>query len=310
MCARWCWRVFGLAILSGSALLVGCQSREPERDVTLAEPPVVSSPPEPTVPEQESSPARETRPAGKIVVPSGWGHLRGRFLFDGTPPAPRALAITSDVEYCSMHRPQDESLVVHPDNAGLANVVVTLFRNQTDAPPPIHPSFTATASAKVQLDNQKCRFRPHVVVLRTSQTLEILNSDEVAHNTKIDTLKNPPINLTLPASGSLEQRFAVEERAPAQVSCNIHPWMVAWIVVREDPYFAVADANGEFTIQNLPAGKWTFQAWHEQTRFVARVRQNGQSTAWNRGRFVVEIQPDQTTDLGEIRVERSLFGER
>jgi len=310
MCALWFRQAVGIVALGGIVLAAGCQGRGPEQEIPSAQPSVANPVPDAPAPARESSADAVKPETAAPPEPSGWGHLSGRFVFDGAPPAPRALTITSDKEFCSLHNPQDESIVVHSGNSGLANVVVTLSPSRTEPSPAVHDSYGATAAAKVQLDNQKCRFQPHVLAMRTSQTLEILNSDEVAHNTKIDTLKNPPINFTLPAGGSLEQRFAVEERAPAQVSCSIHPWMVAWVVVRKDPYFAVADANGAFTIQNLPAGKWTFQAWHEQARFIARVRQQDQPAEWDRGRFIAEIKPNETTDLGEIRVERSLFGGR
>ena len=207
-----------------------------------------------------------------------------------------------------MHHPLDESLVVNAENRGVSNVVISLYRSRGEEPPRIHPAFQETADRTIDLDNRQCRFQPRVVLLRTSQTLQVLNTDEVAHNTKIDVLNNPPINPTLPAGGTLLQRFEREERSPARVSCSIHPWMIAWVVVREDPYFAVTDADGLFAIDMLPAGNWTFQVWHEKARYVTQVKQQGSAVNWARGRFVTDIPADEVTDLGEIGLAPSLFG--
>lgn len=278
------------------------QAPTPEPAIPAVAPPAPSA-----VETAQKERAEESSPSRNQAAGSGWGKLTGRFVFEGTPPVQQELRITSDVEYCSMHHPLDESLVVHAENRGVANVVVSLYRSRGEEPPPVHPSFQETADQMIELDNLKCRFQPHVVLLRTSQTLQILNTDEVAHNAKIDALNNPPINPTLPAGGSLLHRFEREERSPARVSCSIHPWMIAWVVVREDPYCAASDTDGLFAIDRLPAGRWTFQVWHEKARYVNQVTQGGAATEWPRGRFVTEIQADEVTDLGEIGLAASLF---
>ena len=58
--------------------------------------------------------------------------------------------------------------------------------------------------------------------------------------------------------------FKRAERAPFSSECAIHPWMRFWTLVVDHPYAAVTDANGNFTIPDLPAGKHTFKIWHER----------------------------------------------
>lgn len=313
--------IIGTSILAAFALAAGCQQHKQEPSRAAAP----SSPVENAATEKstdtssaaESTPAEKAQPAQdqrakraseSTTDAEGWGSLRGRFVFVGARPEPKELQITSDIEYCSMHHPRDESLLVNAEGSGLANVVVMLFRTRTEPTPRVHPSYAETAAAKVSLDNQKCRFRPHVLAMRTSQTLEVLNTDDVAHNTKIDTLSNPATNPTLPSGGKLEQKYSLEERSPVRIGCSIHPWMAAWLIVRDDPYVAVTDSLGTFTIANVPAGKRTFQVWHERARYITAVQQNGAPVQWNRGLFVAEIKNGETTDIGEIRVDRSLFG--
>jgi hypothetical protein len=46
--------------------------------------------------------------------------------------------------------------------------------------------------------------------------------------------------------------------------CNIHPDMLAFVVVVPTPYFAVTDAAGAFEIRGVPPGQYTLVAWHEK----------------------------------------------
>jgi hypothetical protein len=46
--------------------------------------------------------------------------------------------------------------------------------------------------------------------------------------------------------------------------CNVHQWMASYVGVMANPYFAISDADGAFTIKNLPPGTYTIEAWHEK----------------------------------------------
>ena len=126
-------------------------------------------------------------------------HLRCAF------PGSCRLKIDKDLEVCGKHDLEDEGLVVGP-SGGIANVVVWL-RSKVK----VSPKFDATKADKVILDNKNCHFVPHVVGLRTGQTLVIKNDDPVAHNTKIDGLNNQ-MNPLIPASATSEQAIDVAEK--------------------------------------------------------------------------------------------------
>lgn len=234
-----------------------------------------------------------------------WGNLSGTLVFGGDAPTAAALNITKDKEVCSTTPLFNESLVVNPDNKGVKDVVVYLYTKK-GADVAVHESYESTKDMEVSLDNASCRFEPHVALLRTTQTLVIGNKDPVGHNTKIDASKNVAVNDTIPANGSSKKQFPEAERLPVRVSCSIHPWMQGWLLVKDNPYFAVSDADGKFEIQNLPVGKWTFQFWHEEPGYVSEVAKDGAKESWKKGRVEIEIKAGDN-DLGTIEIPASAF---
>ena len=82
--------------------------------------------------------------------------------------------------------------------------------------------------------------------------------------------------------------------------------MSGWILVRELPYFAITDADGNFEIKNLPPGKWTFRLWHERPGYISQLNRDGKDEQVPAGRVTLTIKPGEN-DLGEIRVPPSLF---
>ena len=82
-----------------------------------------------------------------------WGTLTGRFVIDGTVPTPAKIKADKDAEVCAKHDLFDESVVVGKDG-GVQNVVIYLNTKN----PEVAPSYDATKTGKVTVDNSKCRF--------------------------------------------------------------------------------------------------------------------------------------------------------
>ena len=237
-----------------------------------------------------------------------WGNLSGQFVYDGDPPTPAPANVDKDLNVCGDLGIVEESLLVDEDTGGIANVVVYLYLSPSDTAPEAHPDYEATADAEVHLDNTGCRFEPHITPLRTSQTLVVGNDDPIGHNTKIDPRSNPAVNPVISAQGTFDCTFPKEERLPVPISCSQHPWMTGFLVIKDTPYMAVTDAEGRFTIENLPAGTWTFQVWQESAGYVGgELTIGGESQDWGRrGQFEITIE-EGDNDLGEILVPASVF---
>jgi plastocyanin len=231
-----------------------------------------------------------------------WGTLKGRFTFGGAAPTAAELKADKDVEVCGKHKLVSEEMVVGADK-GVANVVVFV----RDKSVKVHPDLAATKSEKVVLDNKDCRFEPHVAFVQTGQSLVLKNSDTVGHNSNVATIKNPPSNSLIPAGGETTITFSNDEAIPAQVTCNIHPWMKSWLVVRPNPYAAVSKADGSFEIKNVPVGgELELQLWHEKAGYIGEVKIGGKAEKIAKGRKKVKVAAGDN-DLGEMVLDASLF---
>ena len=232
----------------------------------------------------------------------GWGTLKGRFVLGGDAADPTALTVDKDVEVCGKHKLVAEELVVG-DDKGVANVVVFVRDKKVKVKPELE---AAAKEAKPVLDNLNCRFEPHVLFVQAGQDLVIKNSDSVGHNSNIATVKNAPSNNLIPAGGEVTAKFTTDEAVPAQVTCNIHPWMKGWLVVRDNPYATVSAADGSFEIADLPAEEVELQFWHEKAGYLGEMTIGGKKEKVSKGRKKMKIAAGDN-DLGEIVLDAKLF---
>ncbi len=227
-----------------------------------------------------------------------WGAVSGRFLIKGEVPAAPTIDPGTD-QVCCQAKPKDESLIVDADGA-VANVVVYLQPPRRE-PIAIHPDLTKQAKLALTFTNKGCSFAPRVLLVQPGQPLTITNDDPTSHNVRAE-LGAESFNVLLKEQASQDITLKKSQRLPMPIGCNIHPFMRAWIVVRDDPYMAVSDAGGKFLIDKLPAGTHEFQLWHERAGYLANVSYDS-GRADRRGRIEVEIAPNQTVDLGTIFIE-------
>lgn len=245
-----------------------------------------------------------TQSGGGMEAADGWGTIKGRFVYGGPAPTQTPLSITKDVQFCGQHNLLEEALVVGPEG-GVANVVVFLRTRN----PKVHESYEEKIKQPAVLDNRNCRFEPHVLLVHTSQPVEILNSDPVAHNTNVQFQRNPSFSTGIASNQRVTQTMETPETVPAPAACNIHPWMGGWVVVKDNPYMVVADKSGNFAIENVPAGvELEFQVWHERgAGNQGAVDGTGPVANVDRGRFTITVPKDGEVDLQDITLPPSSF---
>ena len=237
-----------------------------------------------------------------------WGSLTGRLVYDGDAGKPKAINVTKDVEFCGKHTLVDEQLVVG-DDGGLANVFVYLYLKRGKSVD-VHSDYDKVAEKPVVLDNKGCRFEPHALLVYTRQPLEIHNSDKgIGHNTNATALmKNPKFNDLISNDTPLIKNFKKSEAYPSPFACNVHPWMGAHVLIRENPYMAISGTDGSFEIKNIPAGKREFRFWHEADDNMGNLKVGSDKTN-RKGLLKVTIPAGDTLDLGEIKVSPSVLGQ-
>lgn len=112
------------------------------------------------------------------------------------------------------------------------------------------------------LDQRGETFIPHVMVIPVGATVELRNSDSEMHNLHSFSVKNSSFNEGISEGGaSLFKKFDMAE--VVRLGCDIHKEMQAWIVVRDNPYYALTGEDGHFNIDEIPPGTYKLLLWHE-----------------------------------------------
>jgi len=183
------------------------------------------------------------------------GSIKGKVVFNGTPPPKRKVVPTKDREVCGTGIREVDQIIVGGDK-GVAEAVVYLAKVEKGKPWP-------KPAKPPEIDNRKCDFAPHVQVIQPGDFV-IVNSDPVLHNTKSFFDRTPVFNLALPNQGQRITR-QIKRTGVMRVECDAHGWMLAWVYVADNPYYAMTQKDGTFTIGDVPPGDYTLVAWQEFT---------------------------------------------
>lgn len=193
--------------------------------------------------------------AYKAKAVNNGGTISGVVTFEGDVPEMKVLEITKDQAVCGATDKYDESLVVGEGNA-LKNTIVYLID--------ISAGKDFDKSTKLEIDQQGCKFSPHVQIVPVGVRITMLNNDRVNHNVHIFSSINTPVNKQQTKNRKKMPLKAVKKaEGPVSVKCDIHGWMSAWIAYVPHPYFAVTNEKGEFTLEDVPAGDYKLGYWHE-----------------------------------------------
>jgi len=198
-----------------------------------------------------------------VVVPMAEARptmLTGLVRIEGNPPVIPAPLTKSPGPNCPHHHapPPDESLEIAA-GGGLANVVVSVsagLPQDSIYPDPPKPAV---------LDQKDCRYFPHVVTMQIGQELVAKNSDPFLHSVHTNPLTNDPVNIAQYKVDPVGTRLkSIKAAETFKVTCDLHPWMTAWVAAFDHPFYGVTKADGTFEMPYLPPGTYTLKAWHER----------------------------------------------
>jgi hypothetical protein len=209
------------------------------------------------------------------------GSISGKVALNGTAPEPKKIDTSAD-GVCAQKNPNAVTEDVVVKDGKVANAFVYIKDGTTADGKKIGDFTFDTPTTAVNLDQNGCHYKPHVLGAQTNQKINITNSDPTQHNIHPTPKNNPEWNQSQ-GSGAppIEKSFAKSE-VLIPVKCNQHPWMKAYIGVLKHPFFAVSKEDGTFSIAGVPPGKYTVVAWHEkfgEKSMEVNVPSGGSATA-------------------------------
>lgn len=183
--------------------------------------------------------------------------ITGTVRFEGVAPAMKALDMTPDPGCCVHDAPVLAEALVLGEGQTMGNIFVQVTAGlpDKDYPVPTEP---------VVLTQKGCVYSPHVVVVRVGQPLDILNPDGILHNVHSTSTTNPSFNVVMPKFETIITRTFEHTESFIPFKCDIHPWMSAYCVVVDHPFFDVTAVDGVYSIEGLDAGVYTLEVTHER----------------------------------------------
>ena len=251
----------------------------------------------------------------KVLVPKG-GVLKGTIKLTGAPPDLSALTEElhekmkkQDREYCMMGKETETTEQAYRigKNGNLGNVFVWV-KPDTDSFFQVDKKQLKDLDKEVVIDQPHCAFIPHCLFLfsqyhadaknarafkPTGQIWKVKNDATISHNTNYKGgQKNKGDNVIL--KEHTDPRTIdnlVPDTTPITITCNIHPWMNAFMWVVDTPYYGLSRSDtltgankaekkdaefGSYEITNLPVGQVRVVAWHEKCAFLNKNGAQGE----------------------------------
>lgn len=204
--------------------------------------------------------------------PKGTAVIKGKVVFDGTPPKMKALSMSGDAHCTTAHKKPvpSQGLVVYKKQGNAIPFVFVYVKKGVSGKydPPQEPA---------TINQVGCMYEPHVFGMIAGQELHISNSDPVNHNIHSLAKKNNAFNFAQPNKGMVKKLAGkatfTKPEVMIKVKCDVHAWMSCYVGVLTHPFFDVTKshfdtkdkaARGTFEIKDLPAGDYVLEAWHEK----------------------------------------------
>lgn len=230
-----------LALLLSSLCVVACGKKKTAPIAAAPSASTVADPPTPPAPKPSAAPA-----------PVALGTVRGRVTFKGKVAPAKEVESVRD-PFCEKVKPKEAKVTRVGKNNALLDVVVRLKPGTAKGDPARAPRATLTQDG--------CMYTPRVVGILAGADLELVNKDRTMHNIHGFVGDETAFNAGQVMGSPPTFKKAPSEPGLVRVKCDVHPWMIAWLVVSDHPYFAAAGEDGAFSF-DAPVGAQTVEAVH------------------------------------------------
>ena len=206
--------------------------------------------------------------------------INGKVTFSGTLPDPLWFDVDKNPEVCGQQRRLTK---VEAQDGLLKGVVLILEGVESGKPYPKQElqgtdpgkgmfQYAGGENLGLKVNAENCNFGPFTGVLTPDEAVRFGNQDSVKHvlhtfvsldskGTILRTLHNRDLHPDREINRTFSHDKLKESRV-VRLTCNRHDFMQNWLYVVKNPYFAISDENGNFSIDNIPSGHYILRAWH------------------------------------------------
>lgn len=184
------------------------------------------------------------------------GAVRGRVRLEGDVPRDTVLYPSHDQRVCG-DSIRETTLV--RDDGGIGGVVVWLLDARQGRALPLERRY------ELQID--RCRLTPRVQAVLVGGTLNVRSRDPVLHRTRFTREgRAEPVSIVRHSDAGqvVPDESILARPGRVKVSSDSHPWMRAWLLVFDHPFFTETAPDGRFAIEAVPPGRYRILAWHER----------------------------------------------
>jgi len=145
------------------------------------------------------------------------------------------------------------------------------------------------AKARAVVAQHDKQFVPYVSAIQVGSPVQFPNQDSVKHHLYSFS---PAKKFEVPLySGTPPNPIVLDRPGVVTLGCNIHDWMIGYILVVPTPWFTVTGADGEAKLHDLPAGMYDLEIWQPRLRDPSS-RPHQRATVDTNISFQLDLKPD------------------
>ena len=208
---------------------------------------------------------RPTRPAYQTVPVTAGGSVTGAVVLDGPAPADTAFApVEADRRTCGASF-TDRALDGAAPSAGVRGAVVWLEGVAAGKAMP--------GARRYELALDGCRLAPRHLAATVGGTLNVHGVDALESRLRFARAGGPAasdagrvlLRTTMTAAGQVvPDQHVLAEAGAVEARDEDRPWVRAWVLAFDQPYFAATGDGGAFALGDVPPGAYRLVAWHER----------------------------------------------